>query len=80
MPETSLIIRAFNEAKHLPALFEGLNAQLYRDFEVILVDSGSQDGSREIALKFGCRILDISQHDFVCKIRIQKVSEPHHAS
>ena len=63
-PETSIIIRAFNEAKHLPALFEGLKAQSYRDFELILVDSGSQDGSREIAMDYGCRILDISHHDF----------------
>jgi 2-desacetyl-2-hydroxyethyl bacteriochlorophyllide A dehydrogenase len=31
---------------------------------MVLVDSGSVDGSREIALDSGCRVIDISHHDF----------------
>ncbi|ARJ66532.1 hypothetical protein WV31_13065 [Magnetospirillum sp. ME-1] len=62
--ETSVIVRAFNEEKHLPALFEALAAQRYRDFEVLLVDSGSLDRSREIAAEHGARVIRISSHDF----------------
>tara|TARA_R110000868_G_scaffold7354_4_gene40000 strand:- start:15249 stop:17162 length:1914 start_codon:yes stop_codon:yes gene_type:complete len=64
MAEVSIIVRAFNEAKHLPALFEAIGRQRYRDFEVILVDSGSYDRTRDIAEENAARILRISSHDF----------------
>ncbi len=64
MTETSVIVRAFNEERRLPALFDALDAQAYRDFEVILVDSGSLDHSRDIAEARGARVLRISSHDF----------------
>lgn len=64
MPETSIIIRAFNEEKHLPALFDALDRQRYRDFETILVDSGSFDRTRDIAEERKARIIRISSHDF----------------
>jgi threonine dehydrogenase-like Zn-dependent dehydrogenase len=62
--ETSVIVRAFNEERHLPALFDAFDAQTYRDFEVVLVDSGSYDRTREIAADRGARVLRISSHDF----------------
>lgn len=62
--ETSIIIRAFNEARHLPALFDALDRQTYRDFEAIVVDSGSFDKTRDIAEARGGRVLRISSHDF----------------
>lgn len=64
MPETSVIIRAFNEQKHLPALFDALARQTYRDFETIVVDSGSFDDTRDIAAARADRLLRISSHDF----------------
>ena len=47
--ETSIIVRTFNEEKHLDNLFDGFDRQTYRDFEVIVVDSGSFDSTRDIA-------------------------------
>jgi threonine dehydrogenase-like Zn-dependent dehydrogenase/glycosyltransferase involved in cell wall biosynthesis len=64
MVQTSIIVRAFNEAKHLPALFDGIDAQSYRDFEVILVDSGSYDRTREISEERGARLVRINSQDF----------------
>ena len=63
-PETSVIIRTFNEQEHLPALFDALAKQAYRDFETIVVDSGSFDDTREIAAVRADRLLRISSHDF----------------
>ena len=64
MPETSVIIRTFNEAKHLPRLFAALKEQKYRDFEIIVVDSGSYDATCDIARRHADHVLDIHQHDF----------------
>lgn len=62
--ETSIVIRAFNEEKRLPELFDGLARQTYRDFETIVVDSGSFDRTRDIAAKRADRLLRINSHDF----------------
>ena len=34
LPETSVIIRTFNEEAHLPALLDGLKHQTYNDYEI----------------------------------------------
>lgn len=64
----SIIVRAFNEEKHLGQLFKGLNQQTVNDFEVILVDSGSTDKTRDIAAKgawdFPIKILHIEPDQF----------------
>ncbi len=63
-PETSIIIRAFNEERWLPEVFAALDQQRYRDFEVVLVDSGSVDRTREIAAAQGARIVRLRSEDF----------------
>ena len=60
--ETSIIVRAFNEEKHLGNLFDGFDRQTYRDFEVIVVDSGSFDRSREIAEERADKLIRINSH------------------
>lgn len=47
--KVSVVVRAFNEEKHIGRLFVGLDLQTNHDFEVILVDSGSTDRTIEIA-------------------------------
>lgn len=64
MPDISIVIRAFNEEKHLPALFDGLASQTLTDFETIVVDSGSFDRTREIAEARATRLVRIPQQDF----------------
>ena len=63
-PETTILIRAFNEERWLPEVFEALARQKYRDFEVLLVDSGSVDRTREIGTAHGARIVRLRKEDF----------------
>ena len=62
--ETSIIVRTFNEEKHLGNLFDAFDKQTYRDFEVIAVDSGSFDRTRDIAGERADRLIRINSHDF----------------
>jgi rhamnosyltransferase len=64
MSECSLVIRAYNEARHLPRLLEGVHRQSMAEVEVILVDSGSTDATCEIAAHHGARIVHIPPGEF----------------
>ena len=44
----SIVIPVFNVAKFLPYCIESILKQTYQDFELILVDDGSNDGSGDI--------------------------------
>lgn len=46
MTTVSVIIPHWNGKEHLPACLASLRAQTFTDFEVILVDNGSSDGSQ----------------------------------
>ena len=63
-PDASIVVRAFNEERHLGGLLERLAGQSIRSHEVIVVDSGSFDRTREIALGHGARLLEIASEDF----------------
>ncbi len=60
----SLVIRAYNEEKHLGRLLEGVRNQSVKDVEIILVDSGSTDATVSIAESFGARIVHIAPLEF----------------
>lgn len=60
----SVVIRAFNEEKHLGRLLEGIARQTVKDVEVILVDSGSTDSTVSIAESRGARVVYIHPEDF----------------
>ncbi len=64
MPETSIIIRTFNEEKHIGNLLEAIKKQRYKNHEVIVVDSGSSDRTLEIAKKYRVKIINIENRDF----------------
>ena len=62
--ETSIVIRTFNEENLLPALLEAIRGQTYKDFEIVVVDSGSFDRTRDIAGKHADKLLRIDSTDF----------------
>lgn len=47
-PAVSLIMRSFNEAWALRETLPALQAQTYREWELIVIDSGSTDGSQDL--------------------------------
>lgn len=64
MPEASIVVRAFNEEKHIGNLLRGIRQQSYRDYEIILVDSGSTDDTLNIAESYCDKIVEIESRDF----------------
>jgi GT2 family glycosyltransferase len=48
MPAVSVVIVNWNGAHHIARCLEALEAQTFRNFEVIVVDNGSTDGSADL--------------------------------
>ncbi len=60
----SIVIRAYNEEKHLGRLLDGLSRQTVADRQVILVDSGSTDRTLAIASSYPVTVLHIPPEEF----------------
>jgi glycosyltransferase involved in cell wall biosynthesis len=60
----SIIIRAYNEEGHIRRLLTGIQQQTLQDVEVILVDSGSTDGTVAAALEFPIQVVRIRPEEF----------------
>jgi glycosyltransferase involved in cell wall biosynthesis len=56
--KVSIIIPTFNEEKYLPKLLRSIDKQSCQPEEVIIVDAFSTDKTRQIAKKFGHKVLD----------------------
>jgi rhamnosyltransferase len=67
-PLCSIVIRAYNEEKHIGRLLAGISQQNLADLEVILVDSGSEDTTIAIATgfkaSFPVRVVHIQPEEF----------------
>lgn len=53
----SIIIPALNEEKALPRLLNSVKKQNIKNYEIIVADGNSKDKTRQIAKKFGCKIV-----------------------
>jgi glycosyltransferase involved in cell wall biosynthesis len=60
----SIVIRAYNEQKHIGRLLDGIAQQTVKNLEVILVDSGSTDNTVAVSTSY-------AQHFPVHVVRIQ---------
>jgi biofilm PGA synthesis N-glycosyltransferase PgaC len=51
-PRVSVIVPAYNEGSRIAATLQSILALDYPDFEVLVVDDGSEDGTSEVAAQF----------------------------
>jgi len=60
----SIIIPTYNAEKYLPSLLEKLKNQTINDFELIIIDSSSEDKTVEIARQYTDKIIIIPKKEF----------------
>ena len=63
-PDVSILIRTKNEDKFIGKTLSVLFSQTYKNFEVLIVDSGSTDDTLEVAQKYPVRIHEIKPEEF----------------
>lgn len=56
VPLVSVVVPAYNHAETLPATIESLLAQDYPALEIIVLDDGSTDNTRDVLARFGAAI------------------------
>lgn len=61
MPRVSITIPTFNSARFLGRAIDTALYQTYTDYEVIVVDDGSTDGTRDLVTQFGDKIRYVYQ-------------------
>ncbi|MDD1679226.1 MAG: glycosyltransferase, partial [Methanomicrobiales archaeon] len=55
-PSVSVVIATYNRAALLGETIESVLKQRFRDFEIIVVDDGSTDGTQEVLKTYGDKI------------------------
>ncbi len=58
----SVIVPVYNGAATLAGCLDALYASRYPDFEVVVVDDGSKDATRQVAARYPCQILALPQN------------------
>ena len=55
MPKLSVVVPVYNTEKYLRECIDSILAQTFTDYELILVDDGSTDGSSIICDEYACK-------------------------
>lgn len=58
----SVIVPAYEAEATLPILLDSLSNQSYRDFEVIVADDCSKDGTSEVARSYDCKVIQLLEN------------------
>ena len=73
MPKVSIIVPNYNYARFLDQRIGSIEAQTYRDFEVILLDDASTDESAEVLQQFASRaargVMKTALQSIGCRLR-----------
>jgi glycosyltransferase involved in cell wall biosynthesis len=62
-PAVSVVIPAYNSAAFLQQAIDSVLGQTYSDFEIIVIDDGSSDGTEAVARSFSDRVTYIKQEN-----------------
>ena len=63
VPAVSVVIATYNRGKFITDTLDSILGQSFRDFEIIVVDDGSTDNTREVLEPYASRIQYIHQHN-----------------
>ncbi len=64
LPRCSIVIRCYNEENHIGRLLEGVMHQTVRDPGIIVVDSGSTDGTLDIVARYPAQVIHVTPQEF----------------
>jgi glycosyltransferase involved in cell wall biosynthesis len=69
--KVSIIIPTFNGKDELRKCLESIHTQDYQNFEILIIDNGSTDGTREMILSQypDVRLFSNRRNLYACKIR-----------
>ena len=74
-----VVIRCRNEIEWLPRVINSIYAQSVHPSSIIIVDNGSDDGSKEYAKEKGCNVIQYDKNEFnysyALNLGIQKTKE-----
>ncbi|WP_439146047.1 glycosyltransferase family 2 protein [Vibrio sp.] len=62
MEPVSIVVITLNEEKRIGRLMEELSVQTHQEFEVIVVDSNSEDNTREVAQAYESALPELTVH------------------
>lgn len=63
MVKASVIIPAYNGDRYIEEAIEGILAQTYSNYEIIVVDDGSTDNTKAVVQQYGAKIKYFTQHN-----------------
>jgi len=70
----SIILPTYNNEKTIRECLESIQKQDFKDYEILLIDGGSDDNTKEIAKEFNCKILK-NPYRVEEKARIQGINK-----
>ena len=62
-PTVSVVLNCYNHERYIGEAIDGVLAQTFRDFELILIDNGSTDGSRRVMQSYEDDRIRLIVHD-----------------
>lgn len=63
MPRVTVVLCSYNQCEYLREAVESVLAQTFEDWELLVIDNGSTDGSQDVLRSFGDRRVRLYLHD-----------------
>ena len=61
MPKFSIVIPVYNVENYIGKCLESIKNQTFKDYEIIVVDDGSNDNSMKIVKKYDTKIINTNK-------------------
>ena len=63
MPQVSIIIPTYNCARYLGRAIDSAISRTYKDYEIVVVDDGSTDDTKDVAMQYGRKVTYLYQQN-----------------